>query len=142
MTYMRRLLMLFCLIFFSGIIYSQEPLTLEDAIATALKNNFDIQLVRTDSSVYGTDNELAWGAFLPRLNGSVNKVWNQNNQRQQLADGSKRELDNAKSSNLTASMGLSWTLFDGLRMFATKQKVEELVKLGSYNVKNQIGNTV
>ncbi|RYY29904.1 MAG: TolC family protein [Chitinophagaceae bacterium] len=139
---MRRLLMLFCLLVFSGMIYSQELLSLDQAIAIALKNNFDIQLVRTDSSVYGTDNELAWGAFLPRLNGTVNKVWNQNNQRQQLADGSKRELDNAKSSNLTASVGLSWTLFDGMRMFATKQKVEELVKLGSFNVKNQIGNTV
>jgi outer membrane protein len=139
---MRRLLMLFCLLVFSGLIYSQEQLTLEQAIAIALKNNYDIQLVRTDSSVYGTDNELAWGAFLPTLNASVNKVWNQNNQRQQLADGSKRELDNAKSSNLTSSLGLSWVLFDGLRMFATKKKIEELVKLGSYNVKNQIGNTV
>jgi outer membrane protein len=139
---MRRLLILFCLLVFSGLIYSQEQLTLEQAIAIALKNNYDIQLVRTDSAVYGTDNELAWGAFLPTLNASVNKVWNQNNQRQQLADGSKRELDNAKSSNLTSSLGLSWVLFDGLRMFATKKKIEELVTLGSYNVKNQIGNTV
>src|SRR5688572_2392760 len=139
---MRRLLMLFSLLIFSGLIYAQEQLTLEEAIAIALKNNFDIQLVRTDSSVYGTDNELAWGAFLPTLNANINKVWNQNNQRQQLADGSKRELDNAKSSNLTSSLGLSWVLFDGLRMFATRKKIEELVQLGSYNVKNQIGNTV
>ncbi|HTE26125.1 TolC family protein [Flavitalea sp.] len=139
---MRRLLMLFCLIAFSGMIYSQEQLSLEQAIAIALKNNYDIQLVRTDSSIYGTDNSLAWGAFLPQVNGTVNKVWNQNNQRQLLADGSKRELDDAKSSNLTASMGLSWILFDGLRMFATKQKIAELDKLGGLNVKNQIGNTV
>src|SRR6188768_1577207 len=133
---MRRLIMLSCLISFSGMIYSQEQLSLEQAIAIALKNNYDIQLVRTDSSIYGTDNSLAWGAFLPQLNGTVNKTWNQNNQRQQLADGSKRELDNAKSSNLNASMGLSWLLFDGLRMFATKQKLAELDKLGGLNVKN------
>jgi outer membrane protein len=139
---MRRLTMLSCLISFSGMIYSQEQLSLEQAIAIALKNNYDIQLVRTDSSIYGTDNSLAWGAFLPQLNGTVNKTWNQNNQRQQLADGSKRELDNAKSSNLNASMGLSWLLFDGLRMFATKQKLAELDKLGGLNVKSQISNTV
>jgi len=139
---MLRLLMLLCFISISGLVFSQEQLTLEQAIATALKNNYDIRLVRADSSIYGSENELAWGAFLPQLTGSVNKVWNQNNQRQQLADGSKRELDNAKSSNLTGSVGINWIIFDGLRMFATRQKVQELVKLGELNVKNQVGNTV
>ncbi|HTF29353.1 MAG TPA: TolC family protein, partial [Flavitalea sp.] len=109
---------------------------------TALKNNYDILLIRTDSSIYGTDNKLSWGAFLPQVNGSVNKVWNQNNQRQLLADGSKRALDDAKSSNLAGSVSMNWVLFDGLRMFATKEKLDQLEQLGGLNVRNQIGNTV
>ena len=125
-----------------GLLSAQEVLSLEEAIAVALKNNYDIRLVRNDSAVFGTDNELAWGGFLPRVNGTATKVWNQNNQRQQLADGSKRELDDAKSSNLTASMGLQWVLFDGLRMFATREKAQQMVAVGEYTVKNQIGNTV
>ena len=139
---MRSLLMLVFLLMISGTIYSQEVLSLERAIATALKNNYDILLIRTDSSVYGTDNQLSWGAFLPQVNGSVNKVWNQNNQRQQLADGSKRALDDAKSSNLAGSVSMNWVLFDGLRMFATKEKLAQLESLGGLNVRNQIGNTV
>jgi outer membrane protein len=139
---MRRLLMLFLLLPVWSLSFSQQVLSLEEAIATALKNNYDILLVRNDSSVYGADNELAWGAFLPQLNGTVNKVWNQNNQRQQLADGSKRALDNAKSSNLTGSLSMNWVIFDGLRMFATKEKLNQLEKLGALTVRNQIGNTV
>ena len=139
---MRSLLMLVFLLMMSGFIYCQEVLSLERAIASALKNNYDILLIRTDSSIYGTDNKLAWGAFLPQVNASVNKIWNQNNQRQQLADGSKRALDNAKSSNLTGSLSMNWVLFDGLRMFATKEKLDQFETLGGLNVRNQIGNTV
>ncbi len=139
---MRRLLTLLGFVFCFSVLSAQDMLSLEEAIAVALKNNYDIRLVRNDSAVYGTDEELAWGGFLPRVNGTVTKVWNQNNQRQQLADGSKRALDNAKSSNITASMGLQWVLFDGLRMFATREKARQMVEVGEFTVKNQISNTV
>ncbi len=139
---MRILLTLVISFFLSVSLNAQEILPLEKAIAIALKNNYDILLVKNDSAIYGTDNSLAWGAFLPRVNGTVNKVWNQNDQRQQLADGSKRQLDNAKSSNLTGSVSMNWVLFDGLRMFATKEKLEQLENLGGLTVRNQIGNTV
>ncbi|RYZ46092.1 MAG: TolC family protein [Sphingobacteriales bacterium] len=139
---MRRSFLLFVLIFIVGNVFSQRMLTLEQAVATALRNNYDIRLARNDSAVFGTDNDLVWGAFLPDLTGTVNKIWNQNNQRQKLADGSNRQLDNAKSSNLTGSVAMNWVLFDGLRMFATKEKVEQLVTLGGLQVRDQIGNTV
>ncbi|MET0299297.1 MAG: TolC family protein [Flavitalea sp.] len=139
---MRRLLMLaLSLAIVSGAV-AQEEMTLDKAIATALKNNYDILLMRTDSSIYGTDLKLSWGAFLPQFTGTVNKVWNQNNQRQELADGSKRALDNVRSSNLTGSLSANWILFDGLRMFATRERLAQLDELGGLNVRNQIGNTV
>ncbi len=139
---MRRLVIFLLFVLCFSFVNAQQVLTLEQAIATALKSNYDIRLVRNDSAVFGIDNELAWGGFLPRLNTTVTKVWNQNNQRQQLADGNKRALDNVRSSNLQGSMGLNWVLFDGLRMFATKEKLEQLVTVGEYTVKNQIVNTV
>jgi outer membrane protein TolC len=81
-------------------------------------------------------------AFLPTLNGTVNSAWNNNDQKQTLADGSKREQNNLRSANLNASLQLNWTLFDGLKMFATRDKAKELLELGGLTVKNQIVNTV
>jgi len=121
---------------------AQDLLPLEQAIATALKNNYDILLVKNDSAAYALDNSYSYVAFLPNLNGSATKVWNHNNQRQQLADGSKRALDNARSSNLTASVNMNWVLFDGLKMFATREKLAEFQKLGELGVRNQVVNTV
>ena len=127
---------------FSFTASAQNKLTVEQAISAALENNFDIQLLRNDSSSYALDNSYARAAFLPRLNATTGLVYNNNNQKQRLADGSKRESKGVRSSNLTGSVQLNWTLFDGLKMFATKDKLAEFVKLGELNIKNQMVTTV
>lgn len=131
------------LFFIPALAWSQPQLTLEEAIATALKNNYDIQISRNDSMVAALDYSFRYGAFLPTLNGSLGNLWNNNiNQKQTLADGTKREQKNLKSNNINAALALNWTLFDGLRMFATRDKAEEFVKLGSLTIKNQLVNTI
>lgn len=121
---------------------SQDVLSLEDAIGMALKNNYDIQLSKNDSASYALDNSYAYAGFLPRLNGTASKQWNNVAQKQELANGSKRDTSGIKSNNLQAAVNLNWTLFDGLKMFATRDRVAELVKLGELGVKNQVMNTV
>lgn len=121
---------------------AQDKLTVEQAIAAALENNFDIKLLRNDSSSYALDNSYARAAFLPRLNATGGLVFNNNNQKQLLADGSKRESKAIRSNTLSGSVQLNWTLFDGLKMFATKDKLAEFVRLGELNIKNQMVTTV
>ncbi len=121
---------------------AQRMLTLEEAIATALKHNYDIQLAKNDSAVAALDYSYRNAAFLPRLNASAGTTWNSNNQKQTLADGTKRESKGIKSSNINAALNLNWTLFDGLKMFATRDKAEELIKLGELGIKEQVINTV
>ncbi|RYF88479.1 MAG: hypothetical protein EOO00_11130, partial [Chitinophagaceae bacterium] len=48
--------------------YSQRILTVEEAVATALQNNYDIRLLRNDSTLFELTNSYAYAAFLPRLN--------------------------------------------------------------------------
>ncbi len=121
---------------------AQRMLTLEEAIATALKHNYDIQLSKNDSAVAALDYSYRNAAFLPRLNATAGTNWNNNDQRQTLADGSKREQNGIKSNNINAALNLNWTLFDGLKMFFTRDKAEELIKLGELGIKNQVINTV
>ena len=141
MTLMRKIL-LPLLLFITVSLPAQRLLTIEEAIATALKNNYDIQLSRNDSMVAALDYSYRNAIFLPRLNAGMGTTWNNNDQRQTLADGTKREQNNLKSNNVNASLNLNWILFDGLKMFATRDKAEEFIKLGELNVKNQVINTV
>jgi outer membrane protein len=119
-----------------------RTLSIEEAIATALQNNYDILLAKNDSTSAAIDYSYKNAAFIPRLNGNVGTVWNNNAIKQTLADGTKRESSGLKSNNITAQLALNWTLFDGLKMFATRDKVAEFVKLGELGIKNNIVNTV
>ena len=132
---MRRSITVFFFLLSIQSVRSQDVLPLENVVAAALKNNYDILLVRNDSSAFALDYEYVNAAFLPRLSGNASKVWNNNDQLQNFSDGTKRERDGVKSSNLAASVNLNWTLFDGLRMFATKERLSELVRLGEKAVR-------
>ena len=133
------IILLLCI---NAVSFSQRVLTVEEAIATTLQNNYDILLLRNDSTLFQLRNSYAYAAFLPRLNGNSAVLYNVNSSRQELADGTKREQDNLRSRNLSASLNLNWTIFDGFKMFATRDKLEEFVKLGNLNIKNQVVNSV
>ncbi|MGI8583512.1 MAG: TolC family protein [Chitinophagaceae bacterium] len=133
-----RYFFLYCLIFFGNTSQAQELLTPDEAIATALQNNYEIRLSRNDSIISAIDHSYANAAFLPRLNGNGGLIYNNNNQQQKLADGSDREANGIKSRNFNASIALNWVLFDGLKMFATRDKLREYLSLGDLIIKNQI----
>src|SRR5689334_4683504 len=122
-------------------VYSQRVLSIEEAIGTAVKNNYDILLVKNDAQSAAVDYSYAYAAFLPQLNGTAGKVWNDNNQKQNFLDGRKRSAD-VNSSNVTAAVNLEWTLFDGLKMFATRNRVEQLKEFGEANIKVQVVNSI
>ena len=130
-----------CLVI-GNFIRAQQPLTVEQAIATALANNYDILLSRNDSLLAELDYSYANYAFFPRLNANAGYNLTSNNSKQVLADGSKRERDGIRSNNLAASINLNWTLFDGMKMFATKKRLGQMVELGELQVKNQVITTV
>ncbi len=134
-------LVLFGIILYQPL-FAQNKLSVEQAIAATLENNFDIQLLRNDSSSYALDRSYARAAFLPRVNATTGLVYNNNNQKQKFSDGTKRESNGIRSSNLTGSVQLNWTLFDGFKMFATKDKLTEYVKLGDLNIKNQMVTSI
>jgi len=134
---MKRLLVASSLLISTMLTHAQV-ISLDEAISTALKNNYNIQLARIDSTSAAIDNSYAYAAFIPQLNGAAGKTWNNNSQQLKFSNSPDRNASGLKSNNLNASVNLNWELFDGLRMFATKQKVAELEQLGGLNVRSQI----
>lgn len=119
-----------------------QVLSLQEAIATALKNNYNIALAKIDSASAALDNSYANYAFIPTVNANAARAWNVNAQKVEFADGRKRDTSGLKNNNVNANLALNWVLFDGLRMFATRDRLAELVRLGEFTVKDQVVNTV
>jgi len=92
---------------------AQLPLlTVEDAVAVALKNNYDIQLATNDLKIDEQNVSLANAGLLPNLYGSVNQNNNVQYSKQVRSDGTVQELNNAKNNSLNYGVNLGWTIFD------------------------------
>ncbi|MCO5236513.1 MAG: TolC family protein [Chitinophagaceae bacterium] len=126
---------------FYSAVKGQPLITLQEAIAAGLYKNYDILLLNNDSVAAATDLKYVYGAFLPNINASIGNLWTTSAQKQKYDTRDDVEGTGIKTDNLSAALNLNWTLFDGLKMFATKQKVEELYNLGRINLKNQVVNT-
>ena len=118
--------------------YSQRILSLEEAIATSLQNNYDIQLSKNDTMVLAIDYSYRNAVFLPSVSADASRIWNNNNQKIKLADGTERSASGVRSNNMQASLGLKWLLFDGMKMFITRDKLDLSIEAGSEKIKAQI----
>ena len=138
---MMRNIYLLVLISFSVSSSAQRLISIDEAIAAALQNNYDIMLSKNDSSVAALDYSFRQGAFMPRLTGNFGLIWNDNDQKQEFNSGVIRK-GSVKTNNFNTSVNLNWTLFDGLKMFVLRDKVSEFIKLGELAIKNQVINTI
>jgi outer membrane protein len=120
----------------------QDTLTVEEAIATALNNNYDILLSKEDSASVAITNQYRNAVFLPTLNASTGLIYNINNQTQRFTDGSEKKRSGIKTNNLNAALNLNWTLFDGFRMFILRDRLDVATIQGNYTIRNQVINTV
>jgi outer membrane protein len=117
-------------------------LTYQKVVEAALKNNFDIQIARNNSAIAANQNTYGNAGFLPRvdLNASMNAA--SNNTKQEFSSGLVVDKNNVASNNINSGVFLSWTIFDGLKMFTTKEKLDQLEQEGQLSLKIQIENTI
>jgi outer membrane protein TolC len=131
------------LLLFINTAYAQDELIpLERVVALALEQNYDIRILQNSATSAAIDKKLSVGAFFPVINATGTRVWNNNNQKQELANNTEVERKGIKSNNLSGSVQLNWLLFDGARMFATLERLSQIEEQGELNVKNQMINTI
>lgn len=136
MKHTKRILLPLTFLLF-GIVKSnaQEVLTLEGAVKIALENNYEIKIATNTLTIEKTNVAIGNAGMLPTVTATVldnNSIQNSSQTRQ---DGTVTELDNAKNNSLTYGVGLDWTIFDGMRMFARLDQLKELQKLGEAQLK-------
>lgn len=133
----------YILVLFIGFqMQAQEILQLEEAVKIALENNYEIKIAKNNYEVDATNNNLANAGILPTISANLTNNNSLINTKQTQIDGSIRELDNAKNFNLTYGIGLDWTIFDGLSMFARKEQLTVLEEQGKSELQATILNRI
>jgi len=122
--------------------FSQQLLTIEEAIKIALQNNYSINIARNEAEIADNNSSIGNAGMLPGLdvNGSYSK--SVNNTTQEFFDGRRVERDGAESTTLAANISLNWTIFDGLNMFAKLDRFKALKETGELNFKFQVENNI
>jgi len=122
--------------------FAQKTLTMEDAVNIALKNNFDILVAHNDASIAKVNNTPGNAGMLPTIaiNGSEN--YSINNTYQKYPNGTSTTISSLNSNAISAGAQLSWTLFDGGKMFVTKSKLNEIQALGEIQFKEKVLQTM
>lgn len=121
---------------------AQESMTAEQAISEGLKNNYSIRVSGTESDIATQSISYGNAAFLPQLNLNLAQGTARNNTKQNLTTGLIVDKKNVGSSNISSGVSLNWTLFDGMKMFVTYEKLQEMDKLEQLKLKLEIETAV
>ena len=122
---------------------AQQKLSLSDAIAIALKNSYDIELVRNQLAISNINNNPGVAGALP----TVNLTASDNEQiisiNQKFPDANRNTQRNNVGSNIL-QMGVtgSMLLYNGNRVVATQKRLAQLELLNKNVLNAQLQNTM
>jgi len=137
---MRPILSIIFLTFFS-VANAQTVLTVDDAVKIALAKNYGILMSRNDAEVTRINNSLGGAGMLPSVSLSGSGGYAISDQKQTALDGTVKKYNGTTTQSLSTGVELNWTLFDGGKMFVTKQKLSEIQSLGELQLKDQVLQT-
>jgi outer membrane protein TolC len=114
--------------------YSQQLITLQTAIDSALYNNLGLIIVRNEAAIADNNATKANAGMLPRVDLNAGTNYANNNLNQKLSTGVEINKSGVSNKSFNGQLAVSWTLFDGTKMFATYQKQQILRDMGDLNV--------
>jgi outer membrane protein TolC len=114
---------------------AQKTMNLDEAIVTALQNNYSLKISRNDEAIAG--NNVTPAPFLPTVTGTGRQSQTDN-----TSESSSSEAEKNRTNFYTAGVTLNWRLFDGLGMFTAYSTQKELLSMSSQRVKINVENLV
>lgn len=121
---------------------AQELLTKETAISLALENNYGIRMAENTVKIAENNKSIYNSGYLPSVVANAAASYSNDNSTATRQDGSTVEIDNAESSRYNGSVGLNYTLFDGLGRSYNYKRLKEQYNLTELEAETVIQNSL
>lgn len=126
--------------------FSQEILTKKEALAITLKNNFGIKIANNNLEIAKNNSDILNTGFLPTATLNSGATYQRNNQSLTFTDrntGNDSEIsgNGVVSKNYNASLGVNYTIFDGLGRKYNYKQLKETYNLTELQARETIENT-
>lgn len=134
---------LYILILVSGhAAVAQTTLTVEDAIKTGLEKNYNVMIAKNNQEIAKLQNNFGAAGMSPSVTVNGNLNLSSLNSHQEFNTGVVQDRNGAQANTTGASLNAYWTVFDGLKMFAVKKRLDANEQLSAIYLKQQMENTV
>lgn len=137
-----KLLSLTCLINIACFAQAPVKLTIEEAIQIAVEKNFDVVIEKNAQQIGRINNNWGTAGLYPNINITGTSGIASNSLEQKLSNGTTIKKNGAILRNINAGFAVSWRIFDGMKMFASKKRLEELETMGELTFRKQVNTTV
>lgn len=126
--------------------FSQEVLTKKQALEITLENNFGIKIANNNLEVAKNNTGIYNSGYLPTANLKSGIDYRNNNQKiiftdPQTGNDSERVGTGAVTKSYSTSLGINYTIFDGLGRKYNYQQLKETYNLTELQAKETIENT-
>jgi outer membrane protein TolC len=126
----------------TNIAFSQDSLSLQQAIAIGLQNNYRIQIAERQLDIARNRNDWSIAGRYPQVDGTLNFNNGYNNADNTQNPASFVRRSNLINSNIQPGVELNWTLYNGSRVRVTKQQLEQIERLSQGNVQIAVETTI
>ncbi|MEI6061005.1 MAG: TolC family protein [Bacteroidota bacterium] len=133
---------LLALVFMPFIVKSQQQFTLQNAIDTALRNNFDIRIAKNNVEIARNNNTYGIAGGLPLVSASAGDNGSLTASSQKSGNGTKTNVANNGENAVNAGVSAGIVLFNGFRIVATKERLSRLQNQSEIQLNQQIQSTI
>lgn len=138
----RNIRVLILILVATQLIQSQTLLSVDEALKTALEKNYGVLMAKNTEQISQTQNNFGNAGLSPTV--SLNAAYNfaNLNSHQEFNSGVVQDKEGAITKNVAASINANWTVFDGLKMFAIKKRLEANQQSANLALKQQMENLI
>ncbi|MGM0579255.1 MAG: TolC family protein [Bacteroidota bacterium] len=129
-----------------GISLNAQEISLNEAISIGMEKNFSIRTAKNTEKVAVVNSDYALAGFLPVIDVSGGRNFDVENVSQEFRNNETNQLDGARSNNFSVRGDLTWTLFDGTKMFLDYKSLQLERNQSRFEtqavVENTLGNII
>ena len=121
---------------------AQEVLPKQNAVDIALENNYDIKVSNNELEAAKNSSSVFNSGYLPSVFAQGGANYDENDSQIEFVDGRVQDNIETTTKNLNASIGLDYTIFDGLGRKYNYKRLQEQYNISEIRVRQVIENTL
>jgi len=139
MIYIKKILILI-LILTSLQVGAQDILSKKEALKIALENNYGVKIANNNVVLAKNNSSVYNSGYLPTITSNAGANYTNSNQEIERQDGTITEVNGAETKSYNASIGLNYTIFDGLGRRYNYKQLKETYSLTELQARETIEN--